>query len=214
MVLRSEPKSVEGSSVSKRKDQSTGSMLPFLRAGRWLQRMARAKTLGFVIFGLSACSHEGVIDNGLSLGLMWADECRIHRPCKDVSPLPPCPRDMKTSTPPVPATLPPGSEMTYSVAGRLQFEQDLYTMARCAPSWRQHCCNQGAKEAFLVVEDGARFVLPKVGCFGDESRLCCNVPVKEQRVVATGVMQVKTSSETRADSWRWGFQDEVTLCAL
>jgi hypothetical protein len=191
-----------------------GTALPL---GRCRQRMARSKTLAFVIFGLSAgasCSHEGVIDNGLSLGLMWAGECRIHRYCEDANPLPPCPRDMKTSPPPVPATLPPGSEMTYSIAGRLQFGPNLYTMAGCVPSWRQHCCNQGAKEAFLVVEDGARFVLPKVGCFGDESRLCCNVPVKEERVVATGVMQVKTSSETQVDRWRWVFQDEVTLCAL
>lgn len=121
---------------------------------------------------------------------------------------------MKTSPPPVPATLPPGSEMTYSIAGRLQFGETEYTLVGCAPSWRQHCCNQSSKEAILVVEDGSEFVLPKVGCFGDESRLCCNVPVKEERVVATGVMQVKTWSETRVDSWRWVFQDEVTLCAL
>jgi hypothetical protein len=193
-----------------------GAVLPFLRLGPWLQRMARSMALAFVIFGLGAsasCSHEGVIDNGLSLGLMWAGECRIHRPCKDISPLPPCPLDMKTSTPPVPATLPPKSEMTYSVAGRLQFGPNLYTEARCAPSWRQHCCNHGSKEAVLVVEDGSSLALPKVGCFGDESRLCCNVPVKEQKVVATGVMQVKVWSEAMVD-WRWGFQDEVTLCAL
>jgi hypothetical protein len=179
--------------------------------------MARSKTLAFVIFGLSAgasCSHEGVIDNGLSLGLMWAGECRIHRPCEDFSPLPPCPRDMKTSPPPVPATLPPGSEMTYSIAGWLQFGETEYTLVGCAPSWRQHCCNQSSKEAILVVENGSKFVLPKVGCFGDESRLCCSVPLKQQKVVATGVMQVKAWSETRVDSWRWVFQDEVTLCAL
>jgi hypothetical protein len=104
--------------------------------------------------------------------------------------------------------------MTYSIAGRLQFGETEYTLVGCAPSWRQHCCNQSSKEAILVVEDGSEFVLPKVGCFGDESRLCCNVPVKEERVVATGVMQVKTSSETQVDRWRWVFQDEVTLCAL
>jgi hypothetical protein len=104
--------------------------------------------------------------------------------------------------------------MTYSIAGRLQFGQGFYTVKGCVPSWRQHCCNQGAKEAVLIVEDGSSLALPNVGCFGDESRLCCNVPVKEERVVATGVMQVKAWSETRVDRWRWVFQDEVTLCAL
>lgn len=62
-----------------------GTALPFLRVGRCQRRMARSKILAFVVFGLGAsasCSHEGVIDNGI--GLVWAGECGIHRPCKEV----------------------------------------------------------------------------------------------------------------------------------
>ena len=104
--------------------------------------------------------------------------------------------------------------MTYSVAGRLQIGENICTLARCASSWRQHCCNHCWKQAILVIENGSKFELPKVGCFGDESRLCCNVSVKEQRVVATGVMQVEARIEDRVVVWHWSFQDEVTLCAL
>jgi hypothetical protein len=71
-----------------------------------------------------------------------------------------------------------------------------------------------SKQAILFVADGLTFDLPKVGCFGDESRLCCNVHFKGQMVVATGVMLVEAWSETRVDSWRWYFRDQVTLCAL
>ena len=104
--------------------------------------------------------------------------------------------------------------MTYSVAGRLQFGEDLCTLAECASSWRQHCCNHCWKQAVLVVEDGSKLEIPKVGCFGDESRLCCNVPVRKQKVVATGGMRVEDWIENRVESWHWAFRNEVTLCAL
>ena len=62
--------------------------------------------------------------------------------------------------------------------------------------------------------DGLTFGLPNVGCFGDESRLCCNVPFKGQKVVATGMMKVVAWNEARVESWTWVFRDQVTLCAL
>jgi hypothetical protein len=76
----------------------------------------------------------------------------------------------------------------------------------CPFSENQSCCNHDWIKAILVGEDGSGVELPNIGCFGDESRLCCNVDVKGQMVVATGVMRTAGQS--------WFFRDEVTLCAL
>jgi hypothetical protein len=176
---------------------------------RSFQGVAPLLTLTFAIFGLSPCaswSRQVAIDTKPYVGRFWAENCLIHRPCEVlVSPLPPCPREMKTSILPIPTTL-PGSKTPLSIAGRLQLGGGGSHLKGCPFSEDLACCNQDSNEAILVGEDGERFGLPHIGCFGDESRLCCNVDVKGQMVVATGVMRLAGQS--------WFFRDEVTLCAL
>jgi hypothetical protein len=65
-------------------------------------------------------------------------------------------------------------------------------------------------ETILVGKEGSEFELPHIGCFGDESRMCCNVLITSQVVVATGVMELRSLGDERG----WFFQDKVRLCVL
>jgi hypothetical protein len=48
------------------------------------------------------------------------------------------------------------------------------------------CCNRANAPVVVNVADGVALVVDGYSCVGDESRLCCNVPVQGQRVIATG----------------------------
>jgi hypothetical protein len=176
---------------------------------RSFQGVAPLLTLTFAIFGLSPCaswSRQVAIDTKPYVGRSWAENCLIHRPCEVlVSPLPPCPREMKPLTLPIPTTL-QQTTMPLSIAGRVRFGRGIRHLMGCPFSEDQSCCNRDWIKAILVGEDGSGVELPNIGCFGDESRLCCNVDAKGQMVVATGVMRTTGQS--------WFFRDEVTLCAL
>jgi hypothetical protein len=181
---------------------------PIVLATRSVQGMARRMTLAFAMFGLGTCaswSRQVAIDTKPYVGRSWAENCLIHRPCEDIKPLPPCPHDMKPLTLPIPTTV-QQTTMPLSIAGRVRLGDGIRHLVRCPFSADQSCCNHDWTKAVLVSEDGSGVELPNIGCFGDESRLCCNVDAKEQMVVATGVMRIAGRS--------WFFRDEVTLCAL
>jgi hypothetical protein len=87
---------------------------------------------------------------------------------------------------------------------RLEKGDDPLVMCRDYPV--QGCCVLLQQLAILVGEDASKFRLPGIGCFGDKSRMCCNVTAKGQMVVATGPMRLELSG--------WVFQREVKLCTL
>jgi hypothetical protein len=95
-----------------------------------------------------------------------------------------------------------------SLAGQLKLEPHGRSLVGCPQD--SDCCTQESQEAILVGEDGATIRVPHFGCFGDESRRCCNVDARGQMVVATGSLELRESGAGQ----RWVFWDEVTLCAL
>jgi hypothetical protein len=59
------------------------------------------------------------------------------------------------------------------------------TMAFCAVS---HCCND-CEAPYVIGADSEALELPRPhGCFGDETRLCCDWRAEGQTVIATGVL--------------------------
>jgi len=162
--------------------------------------------------GAGLTKESGAID--LEPGALWNPRCQIHRPCEAIKPLQPCPAEMKTSVVPVPIAFPEdeGNDVILSVAGRLFQDQTIESTAKACSSAtaEQLCCNRTSQEAHLAGEPGIGFKLPKLGCFGDESRLCCNIIVTGQRVVATGIATI----EGQGAGQRAFFKGSVTLCAL
>jgi hypothetical protein len=99
-------------------------------------------------------------------------------------------------------------EMVLNIAGQLLLEKDVEsTLVACS----RRCCNSTSKQALLADENGlGSALLPNLGCFGDESRLCCNVIAVGQHVVARGLVRVENVGAAQ----RAYFKDTVSLCAL
>jgi hypothetical protein len=121
---------------------------------------------------------------------------------------------MKTSIVSVPLAFPEddGREVTLRVAGRLFQDQEIEsTVVACTSATAEAlCCNRTSLQVHLAAEPGVAYRLPNLGCFGDESRLCCNIIVTGQKVVATGVASLKTQGTER----RAIFKGSIALCAL
>jgi hypothetical protein len=111
-----------------------------------------------------------------------------------------------------------------SIAGRLRFDEVIDPLTACygETPWEPPgdkrwveteapCCDSLENGTLLVGEDGSKFELPTLGCYGDESRMCCNVDAKGQRVVATGLIERVDRSDHHKG---WAFQGQVTLCTL
>lgn len=201
------------------------------KLARQVYHAVRHAILAFTIIGFfasAACWHgrptgssygpgrplnqTGAIDSTLAPGEVWAEMCLIHRPCERISPLPLCPRDMRITSLPGSNTSPEdNSEMVFSVAGRLLEDRHIEStaVACSSASGEQPCCNHTSKEAILAGENEFSIRLPNVGCFGDESRLCCNVIVTGQRVVATGLAKF----DGQGGGQRAFFTGSVELCA-
>lgn len=165
-----------------------------------------ATGLVMALFGWGACaahSHAISIDSHRDPAEAWPKECLIHRPCQDIKAPPRCPRDMKLSTFPVTPAPSEDSDPTLSIAGRLTLPEDRgQTVAACP------CCNEASRWAALIGDNGFASRLPNIGCFGDDSRLCCNVSATGQRVVATGKVRLLGQGAEQ----RGYFVGEVTLC--
>ena len=62
------------------------------------------------------------------------------------------------------------------------------------------CCKQLESPALVGGPDGA-LALDRLGCVGDESRACCNIPAYGQPVIATGVLSLEPEERTTV-GWR------------
>jgi hypothetical protein len=138
----------------------------------------------FASFALGACGVAGLlascaatpypIDSKRRGDSPWGEECLIHRPCEGVLfALPSCGRNVKTSTLPDVDNRRLGSETTASIAGRLRLEKGDDPLVQCRNYPDQGCCVHLRQRAILVGEDASTFELPGIGCFGDNSRMCC-----------------------------------------
>lgn len=138
-----------------------------------------------VIVMFASCAEPGVFDHSAGVLSNWADECRIHRPCKNAARLPICREEKNTDS-------------VRMVTGRVRFRRGECTLVGCNDEhrWHHHCCNKCADYVILEGEDGTEFELPGLDCAGDESRVCCRIAVSEgQRIRAS-------------------YRDGIHLCAL
>jgi hypothetical protein len=73
----------------------------------------------------------------------------------------------------------------------------------------QRCCN-GCGIGVVVGDPSHAIKLDGLGCHGDESRLCCDVPAFGQSVVAAGTLSRTIHPDSSAGvTWSLG---EVSLC--
>jgi hypothetical protein len=151
---------------------------------------------------ISCAAHEkAAVDASPGLFRAWGEECRIHHPCPRKRALPLCPKD-KATTPPSPPAPAPGNVRSYAIAGRLYFEPLETTTMSCERRfWTSDCCNDVYKTAVLISDDGARRLLIDVGCSGDDSRLCCDIEPRGQKLMATFDARFECSDETGICQW-------------
>ena len=98
-----------------------------------------------------------------------------------------------------------GAELV--VRGELGISLGLTTLRGCLGNV---CCNEG-RASIRLGRVPNRIELEGLGCTGDESRLCCNVPAFGQVVIARGRLQNATSETARLDGVRWQLA-QVSLC--
>src|SRR6185503_17097911 len=124
--------------------------------------------------------------------LPWGRSCSIHRTCERVARgIAVCPPERRGITAEAAIAATKEGE-TVSVEGPLRTSGGRTTLKGCSeidpktekPLPVQACCNGVSRK--IVVGDGKGILLSVVGCFGDESRLCCDLPVHDQTVVITG----------------------------
>jgi len=144
------------------------------------------------------------------LDLPWAEGCMIRRPC---SPLPKLERCAPGLTPVESTTLdstPPGAlGEPLAVRGPITLTPIWKTLAGCPrqPDARG-CCNSAGAEAMIGRFPHA-IVLDGLGCGGDDSRLCCSLPVFGQTVVAVGRLAKDSRFAREGAHWALG---GATLC--
>jgi hypothetical protein len=133
----------------------------------------------------------------------WQAECRVHRACPRTQALPSC------SEPLVALDSIAANELggrPVILRGELSLGLGFETLVAC--SSKQHarpCCNGASRPAILTVS-GTALELSGLGCGGDESRVCCNVPAFGQRVVASGYLGYAGDHEPQ-----WRVRD-ASLC--
>jgi hypothetical protein len=153
----------------------------------------------------------------------WGKTCSIHRPCETVArTITACPVGTKGLSPESVAKL-PGDGRVVSVQGPLRTGMGSMTLKGCSeldpvtrkPLPVKACCNFVGRE--IVVGEGASkgIVLDGIGCGGDESRVCCEVVVGGQTVVATGeLVRDEDHSAGSQPAVRVRLAGEVKLCSL
>ena len=139
----------------------------------------------------------------------WEKRCSIHRPCSLFKALRPC--DAKLSAlDSLPSSPIDRQGQVVALRGTLALTPVVTTAAGCEPKPhdpRQPCCNEVGTAAVIQCGDTA-VVLDRLGCFGDESRLCCNTPAFGQAVVAVGKL-VRFPPEWGGVEWQL---DDPRLC--
>jgi hypothetical protein len=136
----------------------------------------------------------------------WAARCAIHRKCTVATPALARCDAQRIATPwtTLAENAERSAESQLAVSGRLVLDDSVFsTAAACAAG---QCCNHVSVRAVLegpVVD----VELVGLGCVGDESRLCCNVPAEGQLVVATGRLRRSEATKT------WQLVD-ANLCVM
>jgi len=126
--------------------------------------------------------------------LPWGKSCAVHRTCeRGARPIPDCSSGTQGITAEAAAQAAEGTIV--SVRGPLRAGPGFTTKVGCSevdpetqkPRPVQACCNHVNRR--IVVGDGKGILLGGIGCLGDESRVCCDVPVRGQTVIATGKLR-------------------------
>ncbi len=132
----------------------------------------------------------------------WAEGCMIHRPC---APLPALGRCSPNLAPVDASTIdsaPPGRlGEPLAVRGPLTLLPIWTTEVLCRPqNGVRGCCNSRGAEAMIGAFPHA-LALSDLGCGGDDSRLCCNVPAFGRTVVAVGKLTRSGVYASQGVSW-------------
>lgn len=138
----------------------------------------------------------------------WEKRCSIQRACSPLAALGPC--DPALTVRDSPANSNDGDGKTIALRGTLSLGPIVTTAMACEPKLRdprRRCCNQLGTRAILQCGD-ASVGLDKLGCAGDESRLCCDAPAFGQTVVAFGKLR-RFPAEPGGIEWQL---DEPKLC--
>jgi len=118
----------------------------------------------------------------------WASRCAIHSPCTPFKQLPHCTPNLSVLDR-LPSSLAELEGQTIAVRGSLSLGSMVTTAVACRAPTRLHpgknCCNALGAQAIIHAGNGA-VGLDGLGCGGDESRQCCDVPAFGQTVVAAG----------------------------
>ena len=146
----------------------------------------------------------------------WGATCAIHRTCERVArAIPACPPGAQGISAEAAAQAAEGA--TVSVEGALRTGMSSTTRKGCSevdpetqkPRPVQACCNRNS--APIVVGGGAGILLGGIGCLGDESRLCCDVAVRGQTVIATGKLRRNQDVIGAAPTHRL---DDAKICEI
>jgi hypothetical protein len=118
----------------------------------------------------------------------------INRPCeKEARTLAPCRASTRTLTVDAAVALPADGRVV-SVRGPLELGHGWTTLVGCGPFDpltqkplpRMPCCNHVGREMLVGQKTGKAITIEGIACAGDESRVCCDLPVSGQTVVVTG----------------------------
>ena len=155
-------------------------------------------------------------------GRPWAQDCLIRHECPIVAKdLAACPPELAASAMPVTdvaASAERLSGQVVSVRGPLTLGSNMRkgslddllenALGKWKPPTPTHDCGPDARVAAVREPQHHGLDLDGYACKGDESRLCCNVAVKGQTVVASGRLQAPRSGHS------WKLTGAVKMCAV
>ncbi len=149
----------------------------------------------------------------------WGKSCSVHRACEKVArTIEPCAAGRKGLTVDAAAALPADGRVV-SIEGPLGLGYGSTTLAACSerdpltdkPLPVTECCNHVRRRIVVGEDKGKRIALEKLGCSGDESRVCCDLVVRGQTVVVTG--KLVPDEDAFPQQSRSMLAGDVKLCA-
>ena len=150
----------------------------------------------------------------------WAKSCGIHRACERVArTIAACPAGANGLTVDVASALPADGRVV-SVQGPLRLGDGSTTLMGCSvrdpvtdkPLPVAACCNNVTSQILIGEANGKVIALEKSRCFGDESRLCCDLVARGQPVVVTGKLLPEDHQYPGQQQLKLG--GDVKVCAL
>ena len=153
-------------------------------------------------------------------GKPWGTTCLVRRSCERVArSIPACPAGTKGLSVEAATSL-TADGRSVSVQGPLRLGGGRTTLVGCSeqdpvtgkPRDVAACCNTVTRT--IIVGEGSEkgIGLDRVGCVGDESRVCCDLVVNGQLVVATGKLLPDDRTISLKPSFKLG--GDIELCSL